>query len=311
VKKDPRNLAASVGARLMNRAKQTGDDYQRLLVSFCFERFLYRLGASSVHDRFVLKGAMLLRLWSAQPYRTTRDLDLLRKGDGSFAAIRADIETICAAQVEPDAVVFDPASTRVEAIGAEDEYAGTRVTLPARCGPARLMLQIDMGLGDSVWPPPQLHAYPVLLDFPPPTVLAYPPEAVVAEKLEAIILLGDRNSRIKDFFDLHYLASRFEFDRATLAESVRQTLVRRHTPVPSEEPIGLTPAYWENVSRGPQIRAFSRRAGLTVGSEAGTVILAATRPFLLPILDDLRAGIAKRGTWPPGGPWRSPDGVAP
>ena len=88
MKKDQRNLAASVGARLMNRAKQTGDDYQRLLVSFCHERFLYRLGASSVHDRFVLKGAMLFRLWSAQPYRATRDLDLLRKGDGSFTAIR-------------------------------------------------------------------------------------------------------------------------------------------------------------------------------------------------------------------------------
>jgi len=159
VKKDQRNLAASVGARLMNRARQTGDDYQTLLVSFCLERFLYRLGASSVHDRFVLKGAMLLRLWSAQPYRATRDLDLLRKGDSSFAAIRTDIETICAAQLEPDAVEFDPASTRIETIRAEDEYAGTRATLPARCGSARLMLHIDMGLGDSVWPPPQLHAH--------------------------------------------------------------------------------------------------------------------------------------------------------
>ena len=309
MKKDQRNLAASVGARLMNRAKQTGDDYQRLLVSFCFERFLYRLGASSVHDRFVLKGAMLLRLWSAEPYRATRDLDLLRKGDGSFAAIRTDIETICAAQVESDAVVFDPASIRIESIRPEDEYAGTRVTLPARCGSARLMLQIDMGLGDSVWPPPQLHAYPALLEFPPPMVLAYPPEAVVAEKLEATIVLGDRNSRIKDFFDLQHLASRFEFDRATLAEAVRQTFVRRRTPVPSEEPIGLTPAYWENVSRGPQIRAFARRAGLTVGPEAGIDILAAIRPLLLPILDDLRAGTARRGTWPPGGPWRSQEEV--
>jgi hypothetical protein len=135
VKKDQRSLAASVGARLMNQAKETGDDYQRLLVSFCLERFLFRLGTSSVHDRFVLKGAMLLRLWSAQPYRATRDLDLLRKGDGSFAAIRTDIETIRAAEVESDAVVFDPASVRVEAIRAEDEHSGTRVTLPARCDP--------------------------------------------------------------------------------------------------------------------------------------------------------------------------------
>ena len=80
---------------------------QTLLTSFCFERFLYRLGVSGTRERFVLQGAMLLRLWSDQPYRATRDLDLLRKGDGSFDAIQSDVRTICMAEVEPDAVVFD------------------------------------------------------------------------------------------------------------------------------------------------------------------------------------------------------------
>jgi len=65
------NLAASVAARLLNRAKQMGDDYQTLLTSYCLERFLYRLGVSDLCDRFVLKGAMLLRLWSERPYRAT------------------------------------------------------------------------------------------------------------------------------------------------------------------------------------------------------------------------------------------------
>jgi len=308
MKEQKRNLPASVAARLLNRARQTGDDYQTLLTSFCFERFLYRLGLSSARVRFVLKGAMLLRLWSDQPYRATRDLDLLRKGEGSFTAIQTDIETICSTQVEPDAVVFDPAALRIEAIRAEDEYAGTRVDLPARCATARLTLQIDMGLGDSVWPPPQPCAYPTLLDFPSPTVLAYPPEAVIAEKLEAIVVLGDRNTRIKDFFDLHHLASRFGFDRATLAEALRRTFARRRTPVPAEEPIGLTRAYWENASRAPQVRAFARRAGLTVGPDPGADILSALRPFLLPILDDLHRAVATPGTWAPGGPWRSTDG---
>ena len=74
-----RDLAASVTARLLNRAHQTGDDYQTLLTGYCFERFLYRLGASDVRDRFVLKGAMLLRVWSHRPYRATHELDLLRQ----------------------------------------------------------------------------------------------------------------------------------------------------------------------------------------------------------------------------------------
>ena len=299
------NLPASVAARLLNRARQTGDVYQTLLTSFCFERFLYRLGKSEARDRFVLKGAMLLRLWSDQPYRATRDLDLLRTGDGSFEAIRSDIRTICAVPAEPDAVAFDSAAIRIAAIRAEDEYAGTRATLPARCGTARLTLQIDMGLGDSVWPAPRQCTYPALLDFPPPTVLAYPREAVVAEKLEALVVLGDRNSRIKDFFDLHYLASRFEFDRATLVEAVRRTFERRRTPIPDEAPIALTRAYWENPSRPAQVRAFARRAGIPVPEGFADECARLLDSFLSTVLEDVRAGRSGSGTWQQGGPWQA------
>lgn len=298
------NLPASIAARLLNRAKQTGDDYQVLLASFCFERFLHRLGMSGVRDRFILKGAMLLRLWSDRPYRATRDLDLTRRGDGSHEAIREDIRRICSTSVEEDGVVFDPDAIRIEAIRAEDEYAGSRVTLPARSGTARLTLQIDVGLGDAVWPEPQRCVYPALLDFPAPEVLAYPREAVVAEKFEAMVVLGDRNSRIKDFFDIHYLASQFEFDRATLVEAARRTFERRGTLIAAEPPIGLTPAYWENPSRPAQTRAFARRAGLKAPENPGTEFAGLLGAFLLPVVDDLRNGKGRTGTWLPGGPWR-------
>jgi hypothetical protein len=132
------NLPASVAARLLNRAKQTGDVYQTLLTSFCFERFLYRLGKSAARERFVLKGAMLLRLWSDQPYRATRDLDLLRQGDGSFEAIRTDMRTICAAAVEPDAlrqgapVAADRhGARRFRVAGAADVRVSGAARLPA------------------------------------------------------------------------------------------------------------------------------------------------------------------------------------
>jgi len=298
------NLAASVAARLLNRAKQTGDDYQTLLTSYCLERFLYRLGVSDRRDRFVLKGAMLLRLWSERPYRATLDLDLLRRGDGAFDAIREDLRVIVATPVPQDAVDFDGERMRIEAIRAEDEYAGTRATLPARSGKARLMLQIDMGLGDTVWPTPQTCAYPTLLDFPAPELLAYPREAVVAEKLEAMVVLGDRNSRIKDFFDLHHLASRFEFDRATLAEAVRRTFERRRTPISEEAPIGLTREYWENPSRPVQVRAFARRAHIAVPDGFADECAHILDAFLSPVLEDVRKGMRSEGTWRPGGPWR-------
>jgi len=300
----PANISASVLARLLNRAKETGDDHQTLLTSYCLERFLYRLGASECRGRFVLKGAMLLRLWSDRPYRATRDLDLLRRGDGAFDAIREDLRAIIATPVPPDGVTFDGESIEIEPIRAEDEYAGTRATLLARCGQARLTLQIDMGLGDSVWPEPRSCSYPALLDSPAPKLLAYPREAVVAEKLEAMVVLGDRNSRIKDFFDLHHLAGRFEFDRATLREAVRRTFDRRHTPIPAEDPIGLTPEFWGNPTRPAQVRAFARRSRIDAPERPASEFVHLLHAFLAPVLEDLRKGAERGGTWRPGGPWR-------
>jgi len=297
------NLAASVAARLLNQAKRTGDDYQTLLTSYCLERFLYRLAISDCRERFVLKGAMLLRLWTDRPYRATLDLDLLRRGDGAFDAIRDDLRTIVAAPAPPDAVEFDGERIRIEAIRAEDEYAGARATLPARCGQARVMLQIDMGVADAVWPAPQACSFPTLLDFPAPELLAYPREAVVAEKFEAMVVLGDRNSRIKDFFDVHHLATRFAFDRATLTEAVRRTFERRRTPIPEQPPIALTREYWDNPSRPAQVRAFARRARILVPEDFADECARTLDAFLSPILVDLRAGTSRVGTWSPGGPW--------
>jgi Nucleotidyl transferase AbiEii toxin, Type IV TA system len=297
------NVAASVMARLLTRSKARGEDYQLLVTAYAFERLLYRLGKSSVCDRFVLKGAMLLRLWSEQPYRATRDLDMLRRGGASFESIRADLATIIATPVPDDGMTFDGANIVFEPIRASEAYEGARIVLPARCGKARLVLQLDLGVGDAVWPEPIETQYPALLDSPAPVVLAYARETVIAEKLEALVVLGDRNSRIKDFFDLHMLATTFTFDRRTLCESVRRTFERRQTPIPDATPIGLTPVFWENSTRPIQVRAFARRAGIVVPNALDGELSVVLEAFLLPVLEDLRAGIVRDRTWAIGGPW--------
>jgi hypothetical protein len=300
---DTANLAASVMARLLNRAKSKGEDYQLLVTTYAFERLLYRLGESSVRDRFVLKGAMLLRLWSEQPYRTTRDLDLLRRGDASFDAIRNDLQVILATSAPDDGMEFEAARLTMEPIRSDEEYVGARLMLPARCGKARLSLQVDLGVGDAVWPEPKLQPYPALLDAPAPEVFAYQRETVVAEKLEALVVLGDRNSRIKDFFDLNMLAATFTFDRQELGESVRRTFARRQTPIPAVAPIGLTATYWDNPSRPPQVKAFARRTGLPATADTGREFNEMLSAFLLPVISDVAAGSLRAGTWVPGGPW--------
>lgn len=210
---------------------------------------------------------------------------------------------ILATQVPDDGITFDAASLVLEPIRATDEHVATRLLLPARCGKARLSLQVDVGVGDAVWPEPAVQRYPTLLNAPAPKVFAYERETVVSEKLEALVVLGDRNSRIKDFFDLHLLATTFVFDRRDLGESVRRTFARRQTPIPDVVPIGLMPAYWENPSRPTQVRAFARRAGLAATAETGRAFNAVLSAFLLPVLDDVAAGAPRAGTWTPGGPW--------
>jgi len=223
------NLAASVLARLLNRAREAGDDYQNLLTTYCLERFLYRLSVSDCRERFVLKGAMLLRLWSDRPYRATRDLDLLRCGDGAFDAIRDDLRAIVATPVPPDGVTFDGERTEIRAIRAEDEYAGTRATMPARCDRARISVQIDMGLGDAVWPAPQACTYPTLFDSPAPELLAYPREA--GEDRVAVRAIGARRCTPQRDGDVVNVL------RPSRAPASRARIARRRVPGPRGTPV--------------------------------------------------------------------------
>jgi len=282
--KGTRDRAASVRARLLNLARQRGEDFQITLRSYLFERFLYRLGRSPVRERFVLKGAMLLRLWADQPYRSTLDLDLLAHGSSDPDSVSRDIAAICSTDVEDDGIRYDSSSLDVEPIRAQDEYSGVRVVFDARLGTIRERLQVDIGFGDAVWPQAEEMEYPVALGDPAPLIRAYRPETVIAEKLEAIVSLGIRNSRIKDFFDIDYLARTERFDRPALVEAVRRTFHRRGTPIPAEPPIGLTPEFWAQPGRDAQVRAFARRARLATTSDSAGDLGKRVAEFALPIL---------------------------
>ena len=162
-------------------------------------------------------------------------------------------------------------------------------------------MQVDIGVGDAIWPAPERRDYPTLLGLPGPQCRSpIRPKPCIAEKLEALIVSwGPRTVASSDFFDLHYLAGRFSFDRVTLVEAIRRTLGRRATPIPEQAPFGLTEDYWRNPSRAPQLRAFARRARIPVSESPEGELPMALRPFLLPLLEDLRRGVSAAGTWPP------------
>ena len=129
------------------------------------------------------------------------DIDLMGRADNDLEHVRSVVEEICGLAVEQDGVEFRE-TIEIQRIKEDPEYEGARVRLTATVAKARLVVQIDIGFGDSIVPRPDEIEYPVLLEFPVPKLLAYPRETVVAEKLEAITVLGVLNSRMKDYFDL-------------------------------------------------------------------------------------------------------------
>ena len=296
-------LAQSVQTRLVRLAKAQGVDPNLMLARYAIERFLYRLSRSRHCDRFVLKGALMLLVWLGESIRPTRDADLLGFGDLSSEAIGGIFTEICAVEVEPDGLTFDPSSIRVEAIRPEDAYGGQRVTLIGRLGPARLSVLVDVGIGDAVVPDPEWIEYPTLLDLPRPRLRAYRPETAIAEKVHAMVALGSKNSRMRDFFDIHVLSVREAFDGDTLVRAVRATFERRSTDIPAVLPIALTPVFADGEGKAAQWASFKRKSRLTGTSDDLRVVIAALAAFLQPVLAAAAGGSAFPASWSPGGPW--------
>lgn len=254
----------SVHARLLQRAKAEQRGYNQVLIRYGLERFLYRLSMSRHADHFVLKGALLFDLWFDVPLRPTRDIDLLGFGLAELPHLIEAFREICSQSVVvEDGMQFNPDSVTADEIRKEANYSGIRIKLDGLLGNARCTVQVDIGYGDAVTPPPESADYPVLLnDLPAPRLRVYPRYTVVAEKLEAIISLGIVNSRMKDYFDLWVLCEHCSFDSQTLSRAIHATLERRQTPAPASLPFGLSDDFAFDEQKQRQWTAFLSKNSL-------------------------------------------------
>lgn len=278
------STAKSVHQRLLNIRDTTGEQFNHLLMRYGLERLLYRIQAAGHAETFVLKGAMLFALWHDVPGRPTRDIDLLGFGDLTHDRLRAIFTDACAVKVKDDGLRFDPDSIRTEDIRDDQEYHGVRVRLLGFLGRARLAIQIDIGFGDALTPEPQLIDYPPVLDNPAPRLRAYHPATVVAEKLNATVVLGALNSRMKDFYDMHVILTHMNIDDELLRDAIRATFDRRNVPLPEEVPVAFTPEFLDDSIKEIQWQAFLRRSSLSsFGLDLATV-LADLKKRLWPLL---------------------------
>ena len=298
VKRGPlKNVAASVRQRLLDLSRRRREDFQLILNRYVAERLLYRLGASTYRDQFVLKGALLFVLWKGSLHRPTRDLDLLGFGDCGIASLVTAFREVCSTRVEDDGLVFLADSVSGENIRDEQEYGGVRIKFVAMLGSARVPMQVDVGFGDAITPEAAWCTYPTILDAAPPHLRAYPRETVVAEKLEAIVSLGMANSRMKDFYDLIVLARDFEFSRRQLAEAIRETFRRRQTALPSERPLGLSDEFASEPAKRTQWSAFLRRQSIADAPTELPVAILTIRAFVEPVLMSAAEGGENSGNW--------------
>lgn len=277
------NVAASVRARLLNLSKSRGENFDLLLNRYASERLLFRLSQSPHRERFVLKGATLFALWLGGAHRPTRDLDFLGTGEPSVEAVETTFRAIVATPVEEDGLVFAPENVHGQRIKEDEEYEGVRVGIRALLLNARIGLQIDVGFGDVMTPGAIETEYPTLLGQSAPRLRVYPRETVVAEKFEAMVKLGQGNSRLKDFYDVWTLSRAGDFDTALLTRAVRATFERRGTPVPAEIPLALSEGFGEDESKIMQWAAFCSKSGIENAPPFPDVV-EELRGFLWPLI---------------------------
>lgn len=298
--KEIKNISASVHARLLDHSRKAKINFNDLLQFFAMDRFLYRWSKTGHANLFVLKGALMLRVWNASETRPTRDIDMLGKTKNDERVILEMINDIAQTAVEPDGLRFDHQSITIERITEDADYHGLRVIFNGFLGHAEIPMQIDIGFGDIIYPSAKSTVLPSILGFPPATLFCYSRESSIAEKLEAAISLGSFNSRMKDFFDIWTLSRQFNFESSELAEAIRLTFHQRNTALP--ENLALLDSDFA-AEKQPQWSAFRKRIKSENVPESFEEVVGIVVQFISPVLEQ---GIIKGQTkkWLAPGPWR-------
>ena len=295
-----KNIPASVRQRLLNRARRDQRPFNELLQYYAMERFLYRMSQSVHADQFILKGALMLRVWRSPTLRPTMDIDLLGKTNTDEYNLVEQFRDILAVDVGEDGLIFDSDSIKTERIAEDADYEGTRILFSGKLGTARILMQIDIGFGDVVYPGVEKADLPTILDFPAARMLCYSRESLISEKCEVMVKRGELNSRMKDFYDIWMLSRQFNFVGTTLAEAIRLTFKKRGTTVPPEFEI-LRESFLE--SKQIQWMAFRKKLKQEYLPEEFKEITIAIYKFLTPIVAAISSNQTSPKNWTAPGPW--------
>ncbi len=271
------DMAASVLARLKNKAAENGRSYQLCLQLFCQEEFLRRLEKSKYAENLVLKGGLFLYSLTDFDSHVTVDVDfLLRRMPNTPEQLNAILEEIIATETGNDFITFEIKD--IAPIAVAKKYAGIGASLVARIKNAKTPFNIDVGVGDVIVPKQEKHKIPTQLsDFDAPTVNTYSVETTIAEKIDAILSLMEFSSRMKDYYDIYYIANKFDFDGKVLSEALRKTFTNREHSFTVEQ-FEQVISFVDDAAMQKKWKAFVRK--INTKTEDYSTILKTIQNFL-------------------------------
>lgn len=221
--------AASVLAKLRNKAKASGISYQQCLQLFMQEEFLRKLSKSGYKDFLVLKGGLFIYTLTNFESRATIDVDfLLRNFSNSIDDVKELVEKIINTPTGNDYILMT--AKGFEEISPQRKYHGISAQIIGQIKNVRIPFNVDIGVGDVIVPQAEQRTINTQLpDFETPIIKTYSLESTIAEKFDAILQRFELTGRMKDFYDIYYLARTFDFDGAKLQTAIFETLQRRGT----------------------------------------------------------------------------------
>ncbi|MCI5724107.1 MAG: nucleotidyl transferase AbiEii/AbiGii toxin family protein [Erysipelotrichaceae bacterium] len=214
--------------------------------------------------------------------------------------LRMVLNEIIAVDTSNNFITFE--ITHLAPITITKKYAGVNASLVARIKNTKTPFSIDFGVGDVIIPKPEKRQIPTQLnDFIVPTVNTYSLETTVAEKLDAILSFMEFSTRMKDYYDLYYLANKFDFSSSILAEALKRTFINRGHYFTAKQ-FNSVIAFGSDVNMQKKWRAFCQKIG-TNSEDYNTVLKTINtflaKPFNAAVTDNNYTEIwsATKGIW--------------
>lgn len=294
---------------LQHHSRNAKVPYAQVLMHYAMERFLYRLSLSRYAEKFFLKGGMLLMGMGATPARTTMDIDLLGRIDNSPDRIRKAFQEIVHVKAGATDDVQMSDDLTVSEIMLNAVYHGVRVQIPASVAGEPCSISIDIGFSDEIVPHPTALDYPSIIEgMPSPHIRCYSRESIVAEKWQSLVQLAGFSNRMKDYYDLWFLAHNYKFEFLSLQAAILDTFARRETQI-KQYAVLKSPEYllkmqpqWTTYLSKLKSATFSRKPPVALpGKDLETLVDELLKWLVPPMLE------THKGKWNPQTGWRFKD----